>query len=488
MASARAAPFFPPPPMRVVFVHGWSVTNTDTYGGLPAVLARPGPSGPGLAVDHLHLARFVSFADEVTLDDLARAMEHALAREVLPRLRPGERFACVTHSTGGPLVRLWLELHHARRPERCPLSHLVMLAPPNHGSALAQLGSERLARLKSFVTEGVQPGLGVLAWLELGSAAAWGLARSWIERDWGRRGVHAFVLTGQRVDRRLYDALNSYSGETGSDGVVRVASADLNPGYVRFEQEGTRLVPRERLRGAETVLAVLPGLAHSGERRGILRSVQADDDGSHPTVAAVRRCLAVRGSRAYAAARRGFAILTDRTQRAERVEQADGALLFRRTFRHDRHALLLFRVRDDRGQPVTDFELRLTAGPAYDANHLPPGFCTDRQRNRRDPSALAYYLNHDVLAAWFARPELGDRFGLEVEARPTGGYAGYAPAAWRGRFSDLRRVLGPNRTTLVEVVLERRVGAGAFQLGTDLRPADFRRQPPGSDLPFAGSP
>lgn len=473
--------------MRVVFVHGWSVTRTDTYGGLPAVLARPGSARPALAVDHLHLARYVSFADEVSLDDLARAMQHAVATEVLPRLRPGEKFACVTHSTGGPLVRLWLELHHARRPERCPLSHLVMLAPPNHGSALAQLGSERLARLKSFVTEGVEPGLGVLSWLELGSAPAWGLARSWMEGDWGRRGVHAFVLTGQRVDRRLYDALNSYSGETGSDGVVRVASADLNAGYVRFGQRGARLALEERRRGPETALAVLPGLAHSGERRGILRSVRADDDGSHPTVAAVRRCLAVRGPRAYAAARREFAALTARTQLAERLEQADGALLFRRTFRHDRHALLLFRVSDDRGQPVTDYELRLTAGPAYDPNHLPPGFCTDRQRNRSDPSALAYYLNHDGLAAWFARPELEDRFGLEVEARPTGGYAGYVPAAWRGRFSALRRVLGPNRTTLVEIVLERRVGAGAFQFGTDLRDTDFRRQPRGPDLPPARS-
>ncbi len=474
--------------MRVVFVHGWSVTHTDTYGGLPEALARPGPHGPGLDVAHLHLARYVSFADEVTLEDLARAMQHAVVTEILPRLAPGERFACVTHSTGGPLVRLWLELHHARRPERCPLSHLVMLAPANHGSALAQLGAGRLSRLKSFVVDGVQPGTGVLAWLELGSAAAGGLARAWAGRDWLRHGLHAFVLTGQRIDRSLYDALNSYTGESGSDGVVRVAAADLNHGLVRLVQRGPRLVLRGRRAAPATALAVLPGLAHSGARLGILRSVPADDDGAHPTIAAVRRCLAVRGRRGYAATRREFAALTARTQEAERVETTGGGLLFRRTFRHDRHAMLVFRVADDRGRPVTDFELRFTAGPAYDPNHLPPGFCTDRQRSRREPEALTYYLDHDVLADWMARPELEDRFGLQVEARPTGGYAGYAPAEWRGRFSALRRVLGPNRTTWIEVVLERRVGAGVFRLGADLRREDFSRQPRGEDLPAAEQP
>lgn len=474
--------------MRVVFVHGWSVTHTDTYGGLPEALARPGPDGPGLDVAHLHLARYVSFADEVTLDDIARAMQHAVATEVLPLLAPGERFACVTHSTGGPVVRLWLELHHARRPERCPLSHLVMLAPANHGSALAQLGQGRLARLKAFVADGVQPGTGVLGWLELGSPEAWALNEAALGRDWARHGVHLFVLTGQRIDRRLYDALNSYTGETGSDGVVRVAAADLNHGHLAFRQRGSRLEIVSRRVAPPTPLAVLPGLAHSGENLGILRSVPADAPAAHPTVDAVRRCLAVRSRSDRAALARAFAALTARTQEAERTETTEGALLFRRTFRHDRHAMVVFRVADDRGRPVTDFELLLTAGPGYDPNHLPPGFCTDRQRNRRDPAALTYYLNHDALAAWFARPELEDRFGLRIEARPAGGYAGYAPAEWRGRFSALRCVLGPNRTLYVGIVLERRVGAGVFRAPPGLERRGFSRQERGADVPGPEQP
>lgn len=92
--------------MRVVFVHGWSVTHTNTYGGLPAALAkRAADHGLTLDIDHLYLAKYVSFADEVTVEDIARGMEHAVQQEIVPRLKSGERFACVTHSTGGPVVR-----------------------------------------------------------------------------------------------------------------------------------------------------------------------------------------------------------------------------------------------------------------------------------------------------------------------------------------------------------------------------------------------
>jgi len=64
--------------MLLIFVHGWSVTSTDTYGELPAALSKAA-SGFGLTLDirHLYLGKYVSFHDEVTLDDIARAMDRA---------------------------------------------------------------------------------------------------------------------------------------------------------------------------------------------------------------------------------------------------------------------------------------------------------------------------------------------------------------------------------------------------------------------------
>ena len=140
---------------------------------------------------------------------------------------------------------------------QCPLSHLVMLAPANHGSALAQLGKSRLSRIKSLF-QGVDPGQRVLDWLELGSAGSWALNRSCLDYDGVADGVFPFVLTGQSIDRKLYDALNSYTGEAGSDGVVRVASANLNYGLLRLVQEGGKLQVQRFQRAARTALGVLP--------------------------------------------------------------------------------------------------------------------------------------------------------------------------------------------------------------------------------------
>jgi hypothetical protein len=111
------------------------------------------------------------------------------------RIKKGELFACITHSTGGPVVRNWIDLYHRKDLRACPLSHLVMLAPANHGSALAQLGKGRLSRMK-FFAGGVEPGERVLDWLELGSEESWELNERWLYYKCSENGLYPFVLTG----------------------------------------------------------------------------------------------------------------------------------------------------------------------------------------------------------------------------------------------------------------------------------------------------
>src|SRR5688500_4205722 len=138
--------------MIVIFVHGWSVTNTDTYGDLPTWLENQiGPDGKKLEVGDVYLGKYISFDDKVTVDDIARAFEYALRDGSLgKKLAAGRRIACITHSTGGPVIREWMDHYYRDKLHECPLSHLIMLAPANHGSALAQLGKGRLSRVKSL--------------------------------------------------------------------------------------------------------------------------------------------------------------------------------------------------------------------------------------------------------------------------------------------------------------------------------------------------
>jgi len=468
--------------MLLVFVHGWSVVNTDTYGGLPAALVKNASAKLDLQVTHLYLSKYVSFADEVKVDDIARGMQHAIATEVVPKLAKGERFACVTHSTGAPVVRKWIDLYYRGKLDKCPLGHLVMLAPANHGSALAQLGKGRVARMK-FFADGVEPGTGVLDWLELGSDQSWELNRDWLAYDCVAARLYPFVLTGQTIDRAFYDNLNAYTDEAGSDGVVRVAAANLNYGLIRLVQTDGDLALKKDDRSVKTALGVLPGRSHSGTNIGILASVKADDDGTHPTVQWVLRCLEVGSAAAYNRLVKDLDDLTAKTQTDERKQSVKQLFIFRRTFVTNRYCMLVIRIVDDRGYNLSDYDVLFTAGPAYDPNHLPPGFFVDRQRNHLNPGKLTYYIDYDVMNDWLNKPELAGKFGVRITARPSEGFAYYTVAEHKGAFAALRRYFEPNQTLMIEVELRRRVVEGVFRLTQNLTPEDFSKQPKGSEIP-----
>jgi hypothetical protein len=466
--------------MHVILVHGWSVRDTSTYGQLPEWLARQSRSdGEPFQVSSLHLGKYITLDDNVTLDDVARAFHQAL-RDTLgnpSRWRKKQRIACITHSTGGPVVRTWLDLYYRGRLDRSPLGHFILLAPPNHGSALAQLGRSRLSRLKSLL-QGAECGERILDWLELGSRGSWDLNLRWLNEDPVPSGVYPFVLTGQRIDRQLYDVLNAYTDEAGSDGVIRVAAANLNYGVLRLAQQGSRLKRLSGLRSPRVAFGVLPGLAHSGNRLGILRSVTLQKSDQHPTAYWIKRCLEVRSATDYRRTALELEQLCSKTQSEERKERVR-FLLRARTYITNRYAMLVFRFVDDRGQVLTDYDLLLTAGPHYHENELPPGFFVDRQRNQNHHEHLTYYVDYDVMMTGLNHPRLQGRLGFRLVARPQSGLVHYRPVEFRSNVRTLARVLRPNETTLIEIQLQRRVDKAVFRLTDDLVPGAIDPRPSG---------
>ncbi len=499
----------------LVFVHGWSVTSTSTYGELPARLkaeaARAG--GPGIDVAHVHLGQYVTFRDEVRLDDIARAFDRAI-RGVLDEAGQGRRFACITHSTGGPVVREWLDRFHVLPGtlDACPMSHLVMLAPANFGSALAQLGKGRLGAMKAWF-DGVEPGQGVLDWLEVASPESIALNLRWIN-DYPALAlparanpVFSFVLSGDAIDRKLYDHVNSYTGETAGDGVVRLAAANLNATHVVLAQEP--LVPgeslpsaRKRLRtlrqvsvakSAKCAFKIIPGTSHSGTRMGIMAGVR-DDGRPHPTVDAILRCLGVRDAAGYGALCRAFDAENARHQdESRRIEIEKIPVLPDRVYIHDPHAMVIFRLLDDAGARVPDMNLLLTAGPNANPNQLPEGFLTDRQGNRRAPGNLCFFLNHTALtggpavvdaqgkrrrAARIPRPP----YGLRLLPRHDDKWIEHWAAELSADGTGLLDLIAPNQTTVIDLRLTRIVREGVFRFTRQLSPRSFKKDDPGPAL------
>jgi hypothetical protein len=492
-------------PMIVVLVHGWSVHSTDTYGKLAQRLKSEGPDA--IDVRHIWLSKYVSFRDEVRMEDLSRGFEAALRRELKAEIQAGRKIACIAHSTGGPVIRDWWDRFYVQAGERCPLSHLIMLAPANFGSALAQLGKGRLNQLRSAV-KSVAPGQGVLDWLELGSAESWELNRRWIceyaDPADGDNPLFLFVLTGQRIDRKFYDHVNSYTGEPGSDGTVRVAAANLNAAYVRLVQQepvtvdgvdtADTLTPENLKFAAKTAFALLPGRSHTGPDSGILYSIK-DDGKSHPTVTAILQCLKVENKSDYDKLADRFAANNQQVHERERLETVRRPIVRDIHYLHDAMSMVILRIRDHRAHTPTSFDFKFT-GPRNSPDLLPEGFFQDRQRNSRDAATITYFVNFDKMAG---TPEITDaqgrfvireafpplpRLGIQILPRPSDGYVHYLTTSLQATKKMLETILHPDQTILIDIVLRRCVREGIHQLTQDTGPKDFRDQSLGGLIDF----
>jgi hypothetical protein len=468
----------------LVFVHGWSVTNTSTYGLLPQQLQQQAAAaGLALTLADIWLSEYVSFDDAVTMPDLVRAFDHALRDLHLL----DASFACITHSTGGPVVREWLRAQRDKPATHSTirLSHLVMLAPANFGSALAQLGKGLLGRLKAWFG-GVEPGQRILDWLELGSAESLSLNLDYIHSDDPvKRGQFLFVLTGDRPDRKLYDHLNSYTGEDGSDGVVRIAAANLNAHHAVLSPQANARGDTDTLtlnlnRSPRCAFKLIADAAHSGDERGIMASA------APATVQAILRCLQVRSVDDYESLCDAFEH-ENAARDADKVELEPAGPFSPRVHIHDPRSLLIVRLTDEAGEPLTGAGFLFTAGAQASPDLLPAGFLLDRQANSRQRTTISLFLDHSLLAGddrvadprnsrKTLRPAVASHrpYGASVQPVDLGGLVHHALAR-SAAGDDLFAMLGPHQTTVLDVVLPRKIHEGVFRLTQTLTPQDFSR-------------
>jgi hypothetical protein len=193
--------------------------------------------------------------------------------------------------------------------------------------------------------------------------------------------------------------------------------------------------------------------------------------GDHPTLTWVLRCLGVENLAAYDAVARELDELCAQTQKKERLEVVEKKFQPDQKYYTYRYSMVVFRLRSDRGEILPDYDLILTAGPDYSPDDLPTDFFVDRQRNSRSPGQLTYYLNYDALDK-LRRGGAEGRIGFKVNARPDKGLAFYQVAEFQSDTGGIRQFFRPNQTTMVEIVLTRKVDARVFRLSEDLPRGD----------------
>jgi len=203
----------------LVIIHGWS-DQSASFARLGEQIAQ----NLGVALTQIRLGDWISMNDEVTLQDVAAALEMAWHHNNLPT-NP-RSVDLVVHSTGALVVREWMTRYY--RAQSVPIYRLLMLAPANFGSPLAHKGHSFIGRaIKGWNEPGFQTGKKILKALELGSPYTYQLAHKDLfnEEAWyGMGKILCTILVGDVG----YDGLFlSRVNEVGSDGTVRISTANL---------------------------------------------------------------------------------------------------------------------------------------------------------------------------------------------------------------------------------------------------------------------
>ncbi|OVE77678.1 hypothetical protein BVX98_02130 [bacterium F11] len=423
--------------MDILLVHGYNVTSTRTYGVLPKRL-----KSLGHTVKDVYLSKYVTLDDDLTLPDIVHAFQAAL-NDVYGSQFGKRKFACITHSTGGLVVREWVNHYYGKKKSALPMSHLIMLAPPNHGSRLAKLGKSRLSRLRSLW--GTEPGLRVLDGLELGSQFQWDLNSNWLTNKLASvRGFYSFVITGQWIDKNFWDTIAPGTSERGSDGVVRVSAANLNMQIWRIHHTGQ--AKKKKL--PHNPFLITPKTSHSGDTYGIMGAIPSR--GNHPVLDAIGTALKVKTKKQYNRVSKEFREKTTALQKDD---------LYQDKSKLDRYVQIVFRICDQMGNTLNDYALELTDGWGK-GDQFPSGFLGHHHKNIVNPEFFVIYVNYDVLS----KVE-GGELGFRVQSAPDTPLVAYEDFFFKTKLTNL---IKPNQATLIEVVLKRRLNKNIFRLTKNL--------------------
>lgn len=212
----------------LLILHGWSGTP-QSLRPLSSFLKRH-----GFTVVDIWLADYLSMNDEITIQDLGQAMGRALKSKRIPEKR--HSFDVIVHSTGGLVVRQYLIHHFFGRPEKCPIRHLVMLAPANFGSPLAHIGKSMIGRLRLGWKwdHFLQTGTRVLEGLELASPTSWTMAEQDLFSATNGIFKQEHVYTTILIGTDMYEGLAGSFHRNGSDGTVYASTANMNAAYIKL--------------------------------------------------------------------------------------------------------------------------------------------------------------------------------------------------------------------------------------------------------------
>ncbi|MDO3377334.1 esterase/lipase family protein [Geoalkalibacter halelectricus] len=435
----------------LVIIHGWS----DEYGSFKPLarrLAQAAPAGLGAQVAEIHLGDYISLDDQVRYDDLVEAMQKAWHDRELPSAP--RSVDAVVHSTGGLVIRDWLTRFY--QPETAPIHRLLMLAPANFGSPLAHTGHSMIGRaVKGWKgTRLFETGVQILKGLELASPYSWQLAERDLFGDrhfYGPGRILCTVLTGNTG----YRGISAVANRPGTDGTVRVSSANLIAARMNLDFSLTPEQPPEVSR-------------RHVDASGLAFAIADEED--HSTIAAKDR-----GPRKAATWDLILGALSvddgDFPAWKERLDQHSAAVTETAERRRGNHSQsyqnTVVRVRDNHGAGIRDYLLEFyvnedkTVRDKRLTQRIQEQVIVNVHAHSDDKAYRSLLINCTELHSLLS--EERDRLNISITAYPdlAKGKVGYRTYTDQdiGSLSlspaQVREIFQPHRTLLIELCLRR---------------------------------
>ena len=467
------------------------------YGRLPSWLRTQ--YGQDRQVFELDVSRYISLEDGIGIDDISRAFDNALNTDF--RHLRNATFHVVIHSTGALVIRNWIRKFAGRRQ---PIRNVVYLAGANFGSGWAHLGKGQLARWGRQFWSGSEAGVKVLNALELGSSDTLDMQIGFISDGNGMvttHGVREFVIIGSQPKTGLMSIPVRFAREDGSDGVIRVSSANLNFVYVRYVTNGrgdkvtahqvrSDLKPARLPRDCDYYKvdwlsvpgedrAVVPiaipwGTAHSGTDVGVVDGSQTRDDIEPILQLALETSNAAQWRSRVAT----FQATTDHAY--EEASQRDfSGMWFRkgwsRKAQYEAHSQIIIRLLDQDGRPVPDYDVNFRRTSAEGSTTDIGGLMQHKHRNLLNPNIITFYLRtgkwdrdnktfKDPEGNYLNRLSEIDDVVLEItgEERETDDIQ-YLPFRKYLDKETLMRFVKPHATTVIDIEMRRIPSENVFK-------------------------
>ena len=437
---------------KLLILHGYS-DGATSFTGL-----RDFFEANGYARDDVFLLNYASMDDQAQFTDFADKLDEDYEKRFTD-----ERIDVACHSTGALVVRLWLDLNYARQraagrtKPRSPVRRLLMFAPANFGSDLAEMGQSFLGKFRStFFNSNRKPGdflesgKFVLQGLEPASPLQWELS----SRDLHGEGFfnpalgddhvcYPFVFAAGRGYGGLQARVIKNRKKPGTDGTVRICGTSLNTRkcVVDFCHREVNPVWLEEQKFETMAFAIFGGFNHgsiiehtadfvAGPGRWALKALEVDSRAKYARFA------------------------------------AECAEFTRRGYDGDPYQQFFFNVKDDVGLPVRDFYIDFYAQLADGSVHekltleFDKSFEAEFYRHSAEPSCRALLLNLVRLRDYFKRLKAAKaRLVFDVFAISPIKEVKYLPA-FAIVFDDTGTgdepaFLYENTTTLVQIVLNR---------------------------------